>query len=285
MTFTYSCGSNPYLPKAINLDDYQYAQLFMDYFYNLGSVFKFPLEYKPTGVSGVKAGDVLYILVKKPDEIIYDDVDYVQAKKDDPAFSPTPDPTDWDVITKTQASNLGYTTVEDVMNAYRQASMVFTNKLSGDPKTELDAFFYLTAHWLALNKMGSKDSSGSNSGYVSSATIGEESVSFDTSYIDSLPTLLKPYANTSYGRQYLQLTAPIQAVAGYGVIRGYSTNYFDNQYVNYGYGHHHQGSIPWTEIENSAKPIPPAPSPAQKYIEEIQSKANRKRERMAGFKS
>ena len=109
--------------------------------------------------------------------------------------------TDWKVI-----SNAGLVSDLDITNAYAESCVTFNDALFDSADVVL-GYLYLSAHYL-VNDLNAGGAESSNSGSVSSRSVGNvsESYSIPQWQLDS-PTL-GFYTKSSYGLKYLNMILP-----------------------------------------------------------------------------
>lgn len=204
------------LPTIYQDNNFQSASLFISKysFYNI-SGFTFPIELTDATVSSVKEGDIRYKVPNSNPNVVY----YGKAKVDSPSDDIL-DTSTWDALTSTQMLENNLIPLENVLLAFTEALCTIIS--FSDQTVYQLAFEYLVLYYL-YEDFKRIETSGKPNLNIASATVGQESVSYDVSITADVSSFFKPYLSNGFGRKYYTLAnSEIQGNA-FEVIRGYYT--------------------------------------------------------------
>lgn len=137
-------------------------------------------------------------------DIVYIEPNFYESTIDD--NSSTPPVEGW----KAYKDNvLNYVSDSDITRAFSEAKINFNPSLFPDDETALLVFYYLTAHYLVIDKNNALNPFGLGfMGLTQSKSVGSVSESYGIPQWVLNDAILGSYAQTGYGRKYLSLIMP-----------------------------------------------------------------------------
>ena len=153
------------------------------------------LPYLPLWVSGQAyfTGDVVYV-----------SPNFFSSKVD--ANLDEPPSTKWNYYSD---NILNYVADNDINRAFSEALANFNPNLFPDTDTANLVFYYLSAHYLVIDKTNALNPFGLGfSGFTQSKSVGSVSESYGIPQWMLNDPLLSSFAQTGYGRKYLSLIRP-----------------------------------------------------------------------------